>query len=229
MKSKNNNRETDSKSVDSGSDVPKYPKGAYNGEGSICKPQTSQVKESRPDICTCGHDKEHHLQNSKHGNTWCLVGTSTDACPCEKYTPSPQTKSHTRDGEQRVVSSVLSENIADTVQTDKSADTFSARIERDIRNSVDEAFASLSPEHQEILAMPDSPEFLGSFAREIGKRATKKALEAVQKEIIKIGNEWECAEELGLISGDFEYKQFKETAIYLEIMKKIIAWLKELK
>lgn len=43
-------QETDYKSVDSGSDAPKYPKGAYNGEGSIYKPQTSQVKKSRPDI-----------------------------------------------------------------------------------------------------------------------------------------------------------------------------------
>lgn len=77
-------QETDSKSVDSGSDAPEYPKFAYNGEGSIYKPQTSQVKESRPDnICICGHKKKMHGTTS--GQSFCYDVGAT--CECEKYRP----------------------------------------------------------------------------------------------------------------------------------------------
>ena len=48
----------------------------------------------------------------------------------------------------------------------------------------------------------------------------KQTLKDVCEEIKKIGREWEVAEESGSISGEFNYIQFKESAIFKELLKK---------
>lgn len=43
----------------------------------------------------------------------------------------------------------------------------------------------------------------------------------IKKLIEEFGNQWEVAEESGEVSGEFEYKQFKETSLFRELKRRL--------
>ena len=51
-------------------------------------------------------------------------------------------------------------------------------------------------------------------------KAKLKTLKEVSKKIKKVGKEWEVVEESGSMSGKFNYIQFKESAVFKELLKK---------